>query len=212
MGWQWMDHAGRWTRRAGRAFEQSLAHLSKTPTARSLRRSGSAPSGLEPEACSCKRRARASRSTRIGRSVTSAHTQVPASKASRTLSYGKRKDPAKMTYSRMALIERDLSVKPKGAELHAESHCEDGCGTVGMRARLSRGAPSTRRPPRRLVDQRASVISSMATAAIVPATESSASAPVHAGLDRCACEWRRMIWIARWCTMQPTRRGLKLRC
>ena len=115
-----MDHAGRWTGRAGRAFEQSLAHLSKTPTARSLRRSGSAPSGLEPEACSCKRRARALRSTRIGRSVTSAHTQVPASKASRTLSYGESKDPAKMTYSRMALIERGLGSKQANACEHEE--------------------------------------------------------------------------------------------
>ena len=54
-------------------------------------------------------------------SVVSVHKPIHAKFVRRALKYGESKDPAKMAYSRMALIRRGPGAKPASSNSHARA-------------------------------------------------------------------------------------------
>jgi len=108
------------------AFERSNAHLARKPSTRknSNRKSASTRSGLEPKPCS--RAPRAHERVRHPSNIDLRARMFKSLRAKRidlrTLHYGESKDPAKMAYSRLALIRRGLGAKPTSSNSYAGAH------------------------------------------------------------------------------------------
>ena len=136
-------------KREAAALERSSAHLVRKSSTRRTRTGRAPPHARDSNPCrAAVRRAheRVRRASNVDLLDSRGHSPCEQSESIRALHYGESEDPAKMAYSRMALVGRGPGAKPASSNSHAGAR-HAGCRSASAQAAAAAAVRAWQRTP-----------------------------------------------------------------